>query len=723
MSMEKSLKTIILVGLFATLFTPLVVTNSLFFPFITGKAFFFRIIVEIIFAAWLLLVLKNRHYLPRPTTLLWALLALVGVVTLATIFSLDPARSFWSNFERMEGLLSYLHLLAYFLVLSAMLRSEKLWWWFLNTSIFVSLIVCLYSVVQLSGGAVIHQGGGRVDATLGNAIYLAVYLLIHLFLSALLWYRTKSRSARVFYILVLVLQAIILYYTATRGTILGLIFGLLVTLILLSVLAKNQPRLRRFSLGILLVLLILGGSFFLARDSQLVQRSPVLSRFANISLADGTVESRFGLWRMSFEGFKEQPLLGWGPENFNLVFAKYYQPQFWKQEPWFDRSHNIFFDWLTSAGLLGLLSYLSLFVVALIYLWRSGQRFSTLEQALLSGLLVAYFFHNIFVFDNLVSYLLFLIVLAYIQFRHLESTKTEVGLATIRTISWHWLLPMTILIIGLLGGSLYYFNLKPILANQALIKGRTGGTVGDRFNNFQRALAFRTLGLEEAREQLLGFAWQVIAEPQLADSTKSLVAQVTVTELAAAVEASPLDPRPALFVGGFLARLGRYDEALTYLKRAETLSPRKQHILLELVNVYKQKGDNEVALRWAKKAYDLDQRFDEARYVYVLQLIYSGHTAEANKLIKESDVLDTRFINAYADAGQIEKVLALWQEHIKREPKNSQYRFNIAATYLALGRRAEAIKELETALTLDPSTSQQAKDLIKEIKAGRNPLN
>ena len=28
----------------------------------------------------------------------------------------------------------------------------------------------------------------------------------------------------------------------------------------------------------------------------------------------------------------------------------------WGQEPWFDRSHNIFFDWLINAGLLGLLA-------------------------------------------------------------------------------------------------------------------------------------------------------------------------------------------------------------------------------------------------------------------------------------------------------------------------------------------------------------------------------
>jgi len=43
---------------------------------------------------------------------------------------------------------------------------------------------------------------------------------------------------------------------------------------------------------------------------------------------------------MAWEGVKEKPLLGWGQENFNLVFNKYYEPSLYGQEVWFDRVHN-----------------------------------------------------------------------------------------------------------------------------------------------------------------------------------------------------------------------------------------------------------------------------------------------------------------------------------------------------------------------------------------------
>ena len=722
MNLERILKAIILGGLFAALFTPLVVTNSLFFPFITGKAFFFRIIIEVIFGAWLLLVLTNTAYRPRFTALLLAVVGLMVVTTLSTIFSVNPPHSFWSNFERMDGLLLYLHLLAYFLVLSSMLRTEKLWKWFFNSSIVVSLAVCIYGLVQLSGALVIHQGGGRVDATLGNAIYLAVYLLLHIFITLFFLWRTQRLSVRLFYGLAIVLQVVVLYYTATRGAIIGLVGGAVIVLVLSAAVGKNI-RLRRWSgVGLLLIAVLVGG-LFLMRGSQFVKGSAVLSRFADISLSDGTVESRLGIWKMSLEGFKEHPILGWGPDNFGLVFAKYYQPSFWKQEPWFDRSHNIFFDWLINAGLLGLLSYLLLFVVALVYVWRRGGGFSSFEKSLFTGLLGGYFLQNIFVFDNLVSYILFFTILTYIQWQSVSALAPDTNDDRRRSFSWPVAASFPLMIVILVGGGLYFFNVKPLLANRALINGMSSGTLEDRFDGFQKALSYKTtLGQAEISEQLMRLVLQVIPEPQLSDSAKVMVAQAAIKELAQASERSPLDPRPALLAGAFLVRIGQYDEALSYLQRAEKLSPRKQLIIFELAALYNRTGNQKEALHLAEKAYRSDPLYDEARYVYMLQLIYTGQIKEADKLLQSRDILDTRFINAYADAGQINRVLEIWQEHIVREPDNAQYRFNIAATYLRLGKRAEAIKELEEAKRLDPSTEKQVASLIKDIRAGKDIL-
>ena len=70
------------------------------------------------------------------------------------------------------------------------------------------------------------------------------------------------------------------------------------------------------------------------------------------------------------------------------------------------------------AEFLALLAYLSFLRWPFYYLLRRGATFSVGEKSVLAGLLAGYFFQNIFVFDNMTSYLLFFSVLCYIAWRN-----------------------------------------------------------------------------------------------------------------------------------------------------------------------------------------------------------------------------------------------------------------------------------------------------------------
>ena len=43
------------------------------------------------------------------------------------------------------------------------------------------------------------------------------------------------------------------------------------------------------------------------------------------------------------------------------------------REPFFDRAHNVFLDWLIAGGIVGLLAYLSIFAAAFLYLAKKRQ--------------------------------------------------------------------------------------------------------------------------------------------------------------------------------------------------------------------------------------------------------------------------------------------------------------------------------------------------------------
>src|SRR3989344_4135473 len=144
----------------------------------------------------------------------------------------------------MEGFVTLAHLLAYFLV-TASVFTENLWQKFLNTWLISSTLIGVYGLFQIAGLAEIHQGGVRVDASFGNATYLAVFLLITFFISLYKFWRTESSSFKYAYGVLGLLQLFVLYHTATRGAILGLFVGLLVTALYIALFEKENKKVRK----------------------------------------------------------------------------------------------------------------------------------------------------------------------------------------------------------------------------------------------------------------------------------------------------------------------------------------------------------------------------------------------------------------------------------------------------------------------------------------------
>jgi hypothetical protein len=158
--MKTGLRYTIYASLFLIPFIPLYVANSLFFPFITGKGFAFRILVEIAFFAWLLLAFADKKYRPTFSWVFVAYSAFVAWMFIADLFAVNAHKAIWSNFERMDGWITMIHVFLFFVVTGAVLSADKLWrnWWM--TFLGASALVSLYCLLQLSGNLEIHQGGG-----------------------------------------------------------------------------------------------------------------------------------------------------------------------------------------------------------------------------------------------------------------------------------------------------------------------------------------------------------------------------------------------------------------------------------------------------------------------------------------------------------------------------------------------------------------------------------
>lgn len=729
MQLERLLRGIIVGGIFALPFLPFVVSGSMFFPYITGKNFTFRIIVEIVMAAWVLLAAFRPAYRPSFSWLLAALCAFVLSIGISDALGPNPAKSFWSNFERMEGYVTLIHLLGLFVVASGVMKGEKLWQRFMATTVGASAVMVLFGLADLWRFTVTGVGASRIDGTFGNPIYLAIYAAFHAFFSVLLlvWMRPTGWLR---YALVgnTVLQIFILYFTATRGTTIGLLGGAILTALIIALIGNVSGSIQKGAYGLIGLILLLVAGFAAVKDTDYVKNAPVLGRFATISLDTGTVASRLMIWSMAVEGLKERPVFGWGQENFSFVFDKYYDPQMYAQEPWFDRTHNIVFDWLIAGGLVGAVLYFGVAVIALYYLWvyrRNERLFSEWERALLTGLLAMYFFHNLFVFDNIISYILYILVLAFIHSRATKEQPAFASAAAVADTTAQTVLAPVALVGGLI--LLYLVNVPGMANANALIAGLTQGPVGsmERYHAYEGALKRGGLGEQEIVEQIFQAGTMVYRAGQVPDDAKLRYATLAKDAGEMEIARVPDSARIRLFYATFLGNSLQRDAALAQIEEAERISPKKQVIKFQKTELLLNGGKYAEAHQLMEDTYALAPEYEESVILLAFTAIYAGDAPRAKEVLLDhfgTEVVDDeRILRAYTAHKMYPLVFAILEERIKKYPQEPQPRTSLAAAYYQSGDSAKSIKVLEEAIAAIPSYKEQGDAYIAQIKSGAMP--
>ncbi len=718
MKIENILRSVVLGGAFLVLLTPLIVVGDMFFPYITGKAFYFRIVVEIMAAAWLGLLYINPIYRPKKSLIIALVGVFLAIIALADIFGTNTFASLWSNYERMEGFVGLAHVALYFVIIATTLSTEKLWERFFQASILVGVIVNFMALKEFATA----EGAVRLAASLGNPTYLAVYTLVHAFLAAFLLVRTSIKWEKVGYVMIGLLNVFVLYYTATRGALLGLIAGVMLAAILIAFFGKSKhPQAWKFSVGAIATIVILIGGFLSIKNTEFVQNSPVLSRFASISLEEQTTRSRFMVWNMAWQGFKERPVLGWGQENFLEVFNKYYNPKMYNQEPWFDRAHNVFFDWLVAGGFLGLLGYLALFAAAAFVLWRRTS-FSVVEKSILTGLFGGYFVHNLFVFDHLVSYILFFGLLGFLAHHERTDYIKEHKGSKYKNPAHVSLVVSVIVIVVIVGG--YLLNQRGLIGNITLLKGlkyQSQQNWENSLNSFKSAIkdTSRGLGEVEVREHLTRATIGALSStPPASQEIQNEMVSLTLDELKKETERMPNNIMPHLFLGTFLQQIGKVDDGIVELKKAQELSPRKQDILLQLGSAYLDKADYSTALDLFKEAYELEPAYSQAQKGYAVAAIYAGKEQIAKDLYGGELPAEPSFADAYVTKKQYGKAVSLWEKIVQENPDNYQYRLYLGANYLTIGRSDLAMQQLDKAAEINPEVKDQVEYYLQQIKSG-----
>lgn len=359
------------------------------------------------------------------TPLVLPTLLLVLAHVSSNIFSVVPRISFWGSYQRLQGTYTMLSYAAiFFMVLSTLKRREQLDR-LVNTVIVTSLPIAIYGILQHYQRDPLPWGGDvteRVAANMGNAIFVAAYWIMVIFLTierlilsfAVLMDEERGTISHAMltgaYMAILVAQLLAIVFTQSRGPWLGLLAGIyvfvLLGLIALRRRAKDQSPLKGHeaarAAGLAVISLPVGGIpvfavmaimkrglrwiwlswvmqaligllflvVFNIQGSPLspLRELPYIGRLGQVfETESGTGAVRMLIWEGVVDLLGRNPartLVGYGPESLYMTFNQVYPPDlahFESRSASADDAHNEIFDTLAKIGVIGFIPYILLF--------------------------------------------------------------------------------------------------------------------------------------------------------------------------------------------------------------------------------------------------------------------------------------------------------------------------------------------------------------------------
>jgi len=333
-------------------------------------------------------------------------LATVAVYLLSTLLSVVPRTSLLGSYQRLQGTYTSLsYILVFFMMLQG-LRSRAQVERFVTTVILTSVPISLYGVLQHYGLDPLPWGGdvqSRVAANMGNAIFIAAYLIMALPLTL---YRTvgsfttilsseESRPVDVLlgaaYVFILAIQGICIFFSQSRGPWLGLIGGLFFFFLVLAVVRRWRWLVWAAVAGIVAVALFLVVFNLPSSPLESLRSVRYVGRLGRVlDKEEATSKVRLLIWQGAIDmivphpplekpdgGVDKlnwaRPLIGYGPESMYVAYNRFYPPELAhieKRNASPDRSHNETFDSLVTTGLIGFAVYMWLFASVLYHGFR-----------------------------------------------------------------------------------------------------------------------------------------------------------------------------------------------------------------------------------------------------------------------------------------------------------------------------------------------------------------
>ena len=728
-------------GLYSLLFLPLAFMPFTMFPWQFGKTVFFQIFVEILLVIGLSIAFYSKTFVWKKFNFLDKLFLLFFLVLLISSFTgANFGSSFWTSQMRSNGVFLWLHFGVFYFLMRNFFKTEKQWHRALDVIIGVSVLVSLTALFQnyLPDAWRGDGGGTQFAGIIGNRAFLALYLILPIALAAyqsLGTFIASQQWKRWVYIAIAFGEIFILYFTGNRGALVGLIVGGLLILCA-SIFIFSHKQYRLFAacglvLGCVIVVALL-----------LTRLGSGTLDFRNY-YASGTAKTRFMAWDIALKGLSDRPLVGWGMNNFEVFFNRYFNPEFLRYgftETIWDKPHNWFLDIADSAGIVGFGAYAAVLVCLFVYLWRLQKKAVTnlarLQYIIITGGFMAYLIALFFFFETINSMLVFFPVCAWIAFLYDQQFSKQRAPLNNHLKKWQkeFIVAGACVVAVVV---LYKWNIKPLYASYYMQKSSTEifirGDMVDWAGNVQKVFDTSTyLQTENAILLASDVATADKKGVQISvggDAVQHAIGRIADT-LVQRAERYTDNYVYAVWAGQAYLALGTHfgagyaDDAIRWFEEAVRRAPQKQEAYFFLGRAYLVKKDFVKSEEALQKTVILSPALGEPYWFLGLVQFAEGKRAEGlenmEKAFSVGFVKSTKnvlyVIDSFALEGRYDKVVEYYNYLIRLEPKNPTWYTKLAATYVKMGNKVAARDAVEKAVSLMPDLRPQADEFIKQNK-------
>jgi len=365
--------------IFTTIFVlPFFFLRDSLYPLIFPKSLFFEAMTLILATLWVIYILFKKEQGPISKSRDMVFLVFLVYVLAFLVSGLNgfvPSLSFWGSIDHGTGVIFMLCLFVFSFITS--LTFQKIEDWYKVFSVFVLSGIFFTIGTFLSETTNIFLKTIDVSSAsgflIGNSSWTGVYLVFVFFIALGLVFVSKTRIQKIIGILGVLtafFNPTLTGFIQTSGISLkfiglaqagsySLLVGIGLFIIYLFFRKISSSRWRKIFVGSFIAIFLVGVFVSFTQFGHIYQW-----------VSEKAGANRFVFWDISISGFKERPLLGWGGDSYQYVYAKYFNPIVvdtpgYATEFWVDRAHNIYFDELVSGGIVGFFLLMSLYGIIL----------------------------------------------------------------------------------------------------------------------------------------------------------------------------------------------------------------------------------------------------------------------------------------------------------------------------------------------------------------------